>query len=42
MVFEAAGAKVNDFDARLINLAKQDVFWLQIAMHDVMLAHVVQ
>lgn len=42
MVFEATGAEVDNFDAGLVNLTKQDVFRFEIAMHDVMLSHVVK
>ena len=42
LVLEAARAEIDDLDARLVDLSKQNVFRLQIAVHDVVLAHVVQ
>jgi hypothetical protein len=42
LVLEAAGSKVDDLDARLVDLAEQNVFGLQVAMHNVVLAHVVK
>ena len=42
LVFETARAEIDNLDSRLVNLSEQDVFRLQVTMHDVMLAHVVK
>ena len=41
-VFKAARSKIDDLDARFVDLSQQDVLWLEIAVDDVVLAHVVQ
>ena len=42
LVLEAPRTKVNDLDARLVDLAQENIFRFQIAVHDVVLPHVVQ
>lgn len=42
LVFEAAAAKVDDLDARLVDLAQEDILGLQVAMDYIVFSHVVQ
>lgn len=42
LVFKASAAEVNDFDARLVDLAQQNVFGFEVAVHDVVFPHVVE
>ena len=42
LVLEAARAKINDLDAGLINFPQQNILRFQIAMDDVVFAHVVE
>ena len=42
LVLEAPRTKVDDLDARLVDLAEENIFRFQIAVHDVVLPHVVQ
>lgn len=42
LVFEASTAKVNDFDAGLVDLAQQNVLGFEVAVHDVVFPHVVE
>jgi len=39
-IVEAGGAEVNDFDAALVDSLQEDIFWLQVAVDDVVLLHV--
>jgi len=42
LIFETTTAKVDYFNAGLVNLSQQDVLRFQVAVNNIMLAHVVQ
>lgn len=42
LVFEASTAEVNNFDARLVDFAQQNVLGFEVTVHDVVFPHVVE
>lgn len=42
LIFKTTGAEIDDFDARLVDLPEENVLWLEVAVHDVVLAEEVK
>ena len=41
VVLETSRTEVDNFDARFIDLAEENILWLEVTVHDIMLSHVV-